>query len=104
MNPFTPSVVLNAQQHKSCSDALTCLVLKFDRIAVFLSEVIDLSPEKIDEIIRFPDKIDKGYKDRLIAQKLMDDEHVLRVVYEEQADRILAITVYPGRRSRYEKD
>ena len=74
------------------------------KLEILRSHGIDLSPEKIDEIIRFLDKIDRGYKDRLIAQKLMDDEHVLRVVYEEQADRILAITVYPGRRSRYEKD
>ncbi len=74
------------------------------KLEVLRAHGIDLSPEKIDEIIRFPDKINKGYKDRLIAQKLLDDEHVLRVVYEEHADRILAITVYPGRRSRYEKD
>jgi len=74
------------------------------KIEILKAHSIDLSVEKINDIIRFPDKIDKGYKDRLIAQKRMDDEHVLRVVYEEQADKIIAITVYSGRRSRYEKD
>ncbi|MBI5057632.1 MAG: DUF4258 domain-containing protein [Nitrospirae bacterium] len=77
------------------------LLLKID---ILKAHGIDLSLEKVDDIIRFPDKIGTGYKNRLIAQKRLDDEHVLRVVYEEQADRILAITVYPGRRSRYEKD
>lgn len=74
------------------------------KIEILKAHGIDLSIEKINDIIRFPDTIDKGYKNRLIAQKRMDDEHVLRVVYEEQADKIIAITVYPGRRLRYEKD
>jgi len=30
-----------------------------------------------------PDKINRGYKDRFIIQKKWDEEHVLRVVYEE---------------------
>lgn len=74
------------------------------KIEILKEHGIDLSVEKINDIIMFPDKIDKGYKGRLVAQKRMDEEHVLRVVYEEQLDEILAITVYPGRRSRYEKD
>jgi hypothetical protein len=51
-----------------------------------------------------PDKIDVGYKERLIAQKGFDETRVLRVVYEELPDKKYVITVYPGRRSRYEKD
>lgn len=74
------------------------------KIEILKAHGIDLSTEKIDDIIRFPDKIEKGYKDRLIAQKKVDDEHVLRVVYEETEGKILVVTVYPGRRSRYEKD
>jgi len=51
-----------------------------------------------------PDKVEKGYKGRLIAQKLLDSDHVVRIVYEEYRDYSLVITVYPGRRDRYEKD
>ncbi len=46
----------------------------------------------------------KGYKNRLIAQKGITENHVLMVVYEEANEQILVITMYPGRRSRYEKD
>lgn len=74
------------------------------KIEILKSHGIDLSTEMIEDTIRFPDKIDRGYKDRLVAQKGLDDVHVLRVVYEIRVEKIFIITVYPGRRSRYEKD
>ena len=74
------------------------------KIELLKAHGIDISTEKIDDIIRLPDKIEMGYKDRLIAQKRLDDKHVIRVIYEKQGETMLAITVYPGRRSRYEKD
>jgi len=39
----------------------------------------------------------------LIAQKKIDENHVLRVVYEKNNDNILIITIYPGRSERYDK-
>jgi len=42
--------------------------------------------------------------ERHIAQKGFDETHVLRVVYEVFRDKEYIVTVYPGRRSRYEKD
>ncbi len=58
----------------------------------------------IENTIIYPDKTDHGYKGRLVAQKKLNNDHVLRVVYEEYTDHILVITLYPGRRERYEKD
>ena len=49
-----------------------------------------------------PQEIDRGYKGRKIAQKIIDERHVLRVVYEDLPDRLRVITFYPGRRERYE--
>ncbi|MDP2967769.1 MAG: DUF4258 domain-containing protein [Deltaproteobacteria bacterium] len=63
-----------------------------------------LSKENVENVVRTPDRIDKGYKERLIAQKGFDDTHVLRVIYETLPDKIYVVTLYPGRRSRYEKD
>ena len=48
--------------------------------------------------------MEKGYKGRMVAQKRLDERHVLRVVYEDKPEHILIITLYPGRRERYEKD
>ena len=74
------------------------------KISVLEAHGIKISKEIIEDVVQFPDKTEKGYKDRLIAQKRYNDEHVLRVVYEKHLERIFIITVYPGRRSRYEKN
>ena len=58
----------------------------------------------IEKILANPDKIERGYKSRLIAQGALDDKHILRIVYEENEKGIKVITMYPGRRTRYEKD
>lgn len=74
------------------------------KIELLRSHGIDVSREAVEDIIRNPDKIDVGYKERSIAQKGFDDTRVLRVVYESLPEKIYVVTVYPGRRSRYEKD
>lgn len=74
------------------------------KIEILRSHSFNLSKEIVEDVIRFPDKIEVGYKDRLIAQRNLDDTHILRVVYEIKQEKNLIITVYPGRRSRYEKD
>jgi len=74
------------------------------KMEVLKAHGVDITTEVIAQAVRFPDKTDVGYKGRLIAQKVMDVDHVLRVVYEAFADKVRIVTVYPGRRSRYEKD
>ncbi len=66
-----------------------------EKIGLLKSHGIAVSKELIENVVRNPDRIDTGYKGRLIAQNKFDDTH---------DDRIYIITVYPGRRSRYEKD
>ena len=35
---------------------------------------------------------------------MLDDKHVLQIVFEESEEEIKVITIYPIRRLRYEKD
>ena len=63
-----------------------------------------IDAEFIIEVVRSPDKLETGEEDKLIAQKRLSENLVLRVVYREFSTFILIITLYPGRRSRYEKD
>lgn len=51
--------------------------------------------------IQSPEILFEGYAGRVIAQMPLDDDHVLRVVYEENGI-ITVVTLYPGRRERYE--
>jgi len=74
------------------------------KIEILHKHGIIMTTDFIKNALWSPDKIERGYKERFIAQKKMDDEHVLRVVYEEYADHLLIITLYPGRSGRYEKD
>lgn len=63
-----------------------------------------LNIEIMKDVVDHPQRIVEGYKGRKIAQKELDLDHVLRVVYEEHADEIVIITFYPGRKERYDKD
>lgn len=74
------------------------------KIEILKNHKVLIDEGVIRQVVTDPDKIEKGYKGRLIAQKELDKEHVLRVVYEKRHDCVLIITLYPGRRGRYEKD
>lgn len=65
---------------------------------------VEIEEDFVRKTVIKPDNIEEGYKGRLITQKELDEDHVLRVVYEEEADKIIIITLYPGRKKRYEKD
>ncbi len=51
------------------------------KIETLKSHGISLSTDIIKNTVRFPDRIEAGYKNRLIAQKVIDTRHVIRVVY-----------------------
>ena len=73
------------------------------KVEILKNHGINISKKLIKNIIEFPDKVEIGYNGRLIAQKTVDEDHVIRVVYETKEDNNhVVITVYPGRRSRYE--
>ena len=74
------------------------------KIEVLASHGIAIEPNFAIETVRSPDKREIAGEDKLIAQKRLDEKLVLRVVYREFNAFILIITLYPGRRSRYEKD
>ncbi|PZV11525.1 MAG: DUF4258 domain-containing protein [Leptolyngbya sp.] len=56
------------------------------------------------DVVRSPDKLEVAEEDKRVAQKRLNEKLVLRVVYREYESFILVITLYPGKRSRYEKD
>ncbi len=60
----------------------------------------NLTKNIVEEAIRNPDEIVKGYEGRLIAHKLLD-KHVLRIVYLKTEEEIKVITVYPAKKERY---
>lgn len=74
------------------------------KMEVLANHNVTINLDYVTETVCFPDKLETGEEDKLIAQKRLDENLVLRVVYREFNTFILIITLYPGRRSRYEKD
>ena len=63
---------------------------------------VRLTKEQVEDTVRRPLKVGPAFKGRMVAQKLLDADHLIRVIYEEEDDIINIITFYPARRDRYE--
>ncbi len=75
-----------------------------EKIKILRKHNISVDKKFIENAVANPDKVESGYKERIIAQKMLDKNHVLRIVYEESEESLRIITMYPGRKKRYEKD
>jgi len=62
-----------------------------------------ISKKEVIKAIQKPELIDYSRLPLLIAQRKLDRNHVLRVVYREEDGDKLVITFYPGRIKHYEK-
>lgn len=74
------------------------------KIEILKNHGFSVDADLIKTCLITPAKIEAGRGERKIAQMVYDEGHVLRVVYEERENEILLVTIYPGRRARYEKD
>lgn len=62
-----------------------------------------VTKEQVAAALQNPEVIDDTRSPLLIAQKSIDDQHVLRVVYKHEGNLKIIITFYPGRKSQYAK-
>ena len=61
-----------------------------------------ITEEEVKKTVEEPDSLKVGRRGRVIAQRIVGKEHLLRVIYEKKRDDIIIITFYPARRERYE--
>jgi uncharacterized DUF497 family protein len=61
-----------------------------------------ITEEAVMKTVEAPDSVREGRRNRRIAQRAVNKEHVLRVIYANKGDSIGIITFYPARRERYE--
>ncbi|MCK4362787.1 MAG: DUF4258 domain-containing protein [Dehalococcoidia bacterium] len=57
---------------------------------------------QVENALNMPENIMEGRKGRLIAQKVIDETHIIRVIYQKEKDSIRVITFYPTRRRKHE--
>ena len=74
------------------------------KIDILANHGLNISPEFIIDTICNPDKIETLPEQKIIFQRRLNENLVLRVVCRQVSAFILIITLYPGRRTRYEKD
>lgn len=72
-----------------------------DKFALLERHGFFVSREEVIEGVQSPDLIDESRLPLLIAQKSIDLEHVLRVVYRQEGNMKVIITFYPGRKKQY---
>ena len=62
-----------------------------------------ITKKQVIKNLEYPDLIDKSRLPLLIAQRKIDINYILRVVYKQEFGNKKIITFYPGRRKQYEK-
>ncbi|MEO0540411.1 MAG: DUF4258 domain-containing protein [Cyanobacteria bacterium P01_A01_bin.105] len=75
-----------------------------DKIGRLQHKGLPITREVVIQTIFKPDLSEEADEDRRIAQKHLTEGLVIRVVYREFTAFVLTITVYPGKKSRYEKN
>ncbi|MFW6194524.1 MAG: DUF4258 domain-containing protein [Halobacteriota archaeon] len=73
-----------------------------DKFSVLRKHNCKIDKESVLKAVKDPEKVVPGKHYRLIAQKALDEEHLLRVIYEDKGKEWVIITFYPARRERYE--
>ncbi len=74
-----------------------------DKFKILKKHKFIVSEKQVLKAIEEPDLIDESRLPLLIAQRKIDKEHVLRVVYKKEGNNKKVITFYPGRINQYEK-
>lgn len=84
------------------------MIIHFTRHAEDKFEILEkhgviIIKKQVTDTIHRPEVVDRSRLPLLIAQSLLDRDHVLRVVYKQEEELIKIITFYPGRKKQYEK-
>ncbi len=75
-----------------------------DKFKILKRHKFLITEKQVLKTIEGPDLIDKSRLPLLIAQRKIDKNYVLRVVYKQESGTIKVITFYPGRIKQYEKE
>lgn len=74
------------------------------KFSVLRRHGVRISRFEVIATVRAPKIIDYRRLPLFIAQKSLDAQRVLRVVYKIERKTVIIITFYPGRKSQYEKN
>ena len=73
-----------------------------EKIKILNKHGFQINKKMAVDIMKNPDKITNSYKNRKIAQKIINNRYFIRVIFMEYLGSKRIITFYPVKRSRYE--
>ena len=73
-----------------------------DRLRQERQRGFDVDKALAAEILRHPHQLVSARDGRMFAQSPVDEQHLLRVLFEEEGDGLVIITVYIGAWRQYE--
>ena len=62
---------------------------------------VRVSRKLVEDAVSKPDRVVPGAGGRQIAERSLDEDHVVRVVFIRKGGYVRVITTYPARRGRY---
>ncbi len=70
---------------------------------VFLREHgVQVDEALVIRTVQEPEHVSRGQQGWWVAQRQIDETHLLRVIYEDGPHEHVVVTFYPARRKRYE--
>lgn len=73
-----------------------------EKIPLLKSLGWSITPFKIKQTVRKPKWKGVTRYDQPTAMSLLDDKHILRIIFEKKSGIIFIITIHPARRGTYE--
>ncbi len=71
------------------------------KLKILRSHGVEVTKKLIENTVSKPDRVVRGVGGRLIAERTLDHDHVVRVVFIRKEESVRVITMYPARRGRY---
>jgi len=72
-----------------------------EKLRILRVHGVRVTRKSVEEAVLHPERIVTALGGRQIAERSLDGEHVLRVVFVDEGRQIRVITLYPARKGRY---
>lgn len=75
-----------------------------EKFQVLARHGFSVREDQVEATVLNPETLAEQPGGRFLAQRVVTDRHVLRVIYRVENDAAIVITFYPGYRGRYESN
>jgi len=74
-----------------------------EKFKILKSQGFIIKRKLVEDAIKFPERVYDSQEPLLIAEKSIDETHILKVVFKKEGGIIKIITFYPTRKKKIKK-